>query len=232
MRTKTLLCMAALAAGVATSMAQNVYSLNIVGYYNVPTPYQLNVISCQLTAGTPSNRADQILPYSDTDNIQIWNGTSWSSYTMDSGSSTGWTGPNGLDIALTGLPVLSPGIGFLYGKNSSITNITIVGQVPTGTNSYTFGSGLQAISSLDPYAGLVRTTNASNFVGCPLPLYSNVQFWNGSKWNVYTYDDGSSTFWYGPTGAEVAEPSVSVGQGFFMGNNSGGSITWTQVLNP
>src|SRR6266436_7556560 len=33
MRTKTLLCLAALTAGVATSMAQsNVYSLNIVGY--------------------------------------------------------------------------------------------------------------------------------------------------------------------------------------------------------
>src|SRR5262245_30453866 len=35
MRTKTLLCAAALAAGVATSMAQsNVYSLNVVGYVN------------------------------------------------------------------------------------------------------------------------------------------------------------------------------------------------------
>src|SRR5262245_9396280 len=38
MRTKTLLCAAALAAGVATSMAQsNVYSLNVVGYVNVTT---------------------------------------------------------------------------------------------------------------------------------------------------------------------------------------------------
>jgi hypothetical protein len=39
MRTKTLLCAAVLAAGVATSMAQsNVYSLNVVGYYNVDAP--------------------------------------------------------------------------------------------------------------------------------------------------------------------------------------------------
>ena len=37
MRTKALLCAAALAAGTAASMAQsNVYSLNIVGYVNVP----------------------------------------------------------------------------------------------------------------------------------------------------------------------------------------------------
>src|SRR5882672_2501980 len=39
MRTKTLICAAVLmAAGVATSLAQsNVYSLNVVGYVNVPT---------------------------------------------------------------------------------------------------------------------------------------------------------------------------------------------------
>jgi hypothetical protein len=37
MRTKALLCTSAVAAGVATSMAQpNVYSLNVVGYVNVP----------------------------------------------------------------------------------------------------------------------------------------------------------------------------------------------------
>jgi hypothetical protein len=38
MRTKTLLVAAVLAAGLATSMAQNVYSLNVVGYYNVTIP--------------------------------------------------------------------------------------------------------------------------------------------------------------------------------------------------
>src|SRR5215813_4784313 len=37
MRTKALLCAAALAAGAVSSMAQsNVYSLNVVGYVNVP----------------------------------------------------------------------------------------------------------------------------------------------------------------------------------------------------
>src|ERR1043165_8066346 len=39
MRTKTLVCAAILAAGLASSMAQsNVYSLNVVGYYNVVIP--------------------------------------------------------------------------------------------------------------------------------------------------------------------------------------------------
>src|ERR1035437_6379563 len=38
MRTKVLLCAAALAASLASSMAQNVYSLNVVGCYNVTIP--------------------------------------------------------------------------------------------------------------------------------------------------------------------------------------------------
>src|SRR5437764_8488113 len=46
MRTKTLLCAAALAAGVATSaVAQsNVYSLNVVGYYNVVAPANTKIL--------------------------------------------------------------------------------------------------------------------------------------------------------------------------------------------
>src|ERR1035437_742604 len=40
MRTKVLLCAAAMAASLASSMAQNVYSLNVVGYVNVTLPAQ------------------------------------------------------------------------------------------------------------------------------------------------------------------------------------------------
>src|SRR5438270_9330702 len=63
MRTKTLLCMAALAAGVATSMAQNVYSLNIVGYANVPNPvgYTFKTAPFQVTTAV-TNGANEILP--------------------------------------------------------------------------------------------------------------------------------------------------------------------------
>ena len=35
MRTKVLLGLAALAVGLSTSIAQNVYSLNVVGYINI-----------------------------------------------------------------------------------------------------------------------------------------------------------------------------------------------------
>jgi hypothetical protein len=56
MRTKTLLLTAALsAAGIATSMAQNVYSVNMVGYINKTMPKGLSMIANQLNA-SPNNK--------------------------------------------------------------------------------------------------------------------------------------------------------------------------------
>ncbi len=53
MRIKALLCAAALAAGAVSSMAQsNVYSLNIVGYVNVPLVTGFNLIANPLDNGT------------------------------------------------------------------------------------------------------------------------------------------------------------------------------------
>ena len=63
MRTlKALACATALVAGVATSMAQsNVYSLNVVGYYNVPvTANQYVMIANQLN--TTNNTIGSLLP--------------------------------------------------------------------------------------------------------------------------------------------------------------------------
>jgi hypothetical protein len=59
MRTKTLVCAAALAAGLATSaLAQsNVYSLNVVGYYNVTVPANTFVL-----VGNQLNTTNNTLP--------------------------------------------------------------------------------------------------------------------------------------------------------------------------
>ena len=49
MRTKALLGLAALAVGLSTSVAQNVYSLNVVGYVNVSLqPNKLYFLSVPL----------------------------------------------------------------------------------------------------------------------------------------------------------------------------------------
>lgn len=231
MRTKSLLAAAAcIAAGVASSMAQsNVYSLNIVGYYNVPVSGSLTPMANSLRADTGGavDRLDKVIPYRDGDNVQVWNGASWDLWSMDSISATGFVNPAGGDAALASLPVLGPGIGFFYGNNIGTTNVTFVGEVRTGTNNITLPVGLKPIGSPLPLGGLVSTG--------PLNLLvqdgDNIQLWTGASWALYARDSISATGWVVPGGADGPEPTLTVGQGFFYGNNVG-SFNWQQVLNP
>jgi hypothetical protein len=230
MRTKLLAAAALLAAGVATSMAQsNVYSLNIVGYVNVTTPGSITAMSNPLRAGTAGavDRADQVIPYADGNNIQLWTGVSWSLYAMDSLSGTGWVDGNGADVPLASLPVLGGGKGFLYGNNIGTPTVTFVGEVRTGTNNVNIVGGLNALGSPLPLAGKIQT-GAPNL---QVQDGDNVQFWTGTSWQFFGRDSLSGTGWVDGGGADTAEPSLTVGQGFFYGNNVG-PFNWQQILNP
>src|SRR6516164_550275 len=79
MRTKVLLCAAAVAAGALSSMAQsNVYSLNVVGYVNVPIVGggSYNMIANPLNnTGTGGNNISNLFSAvaQDGDTIFRWN---------------------------------------------------------------------------------------------------------------------------------------------------------------
>jgi len=169
MRTKTLLCAAALAAGVATSMAQsNVYSLNIVGYANVPTTvgytYQSNPFNnSNNTAGIvipnpnpdPSGTSGQTGPW-DGSSLQTWTGVGFKVALFDSltdDTTTGFTDPNGNAVPQ---PVLTSGMGYLI-NNGGVSNvITYVGDVRgPGTNVLALASRVTpyAVGSMLPLAG-------------------------------------------------------------------------------
>src|SRR5690349_15003713 len=118
MRTKALLCCAALAAGIATSMAQsNVYSLNIVGYVNTPIAAGFNLIANPLDNGT--NDLNSLFPGAATgDTIYLFNNGSFTSASSLFGT---WS-PD---------PTLLPGTGIFYQAGAAFTN-TFVGNVMTG----------------------------------------------------------------------------------------------------
>jgi hypothetical protein len=183
-------------------------------------------MNAQLKSGT--NRADQILPYSDGDAIQVWSGVNWVQYTMDSGAGTGWADGGGGDVQLANLPVLNPGKLFFYTKNTAITQVTLVGEVATGTNTVVLTPGLSAVGSALPYGGLLATGPRA----CPIADGDAIQTWNGSKWVLSTRDSGAGTGWADGSGGDIAEPTISVGQGFFFNNNTGAAYNWTQILNP
>src|SRR5690349_6995431 len=124
MRTKTLLCAAALAAGIATTaVAQsNVYSLNVVGYYNVPAPVNAKImIGNQLN--TTNNTLAGIIPNPPPlSQFFKYNG-GFSAYNFD-------------DVDLVWLPdgnaSLAPGEGGFF-ISSANTTLTFVGEVRQGS---------------------------------------------------------------------------------------------------
>jgi hypothetical protein len=147
---------------------------------------------------------------------------------MDPASSSLWTDDSGADIPVANLPILGPGIGFLYGLNSAATAVTFVGEVRSGTITVVLPQGLTSTASPIPYSGPVNTSA----VNMSVPEDDNIQFWNGSKWLVYTKDIASAptTGWTDDSGAETPEPSLAIGQGFFYANNGAGDKNWVQTF--
>lgn len=118
MRTKTLLiAAAALAVGVASSMAQT-YSQNIVGYVNTPILTGYNLLVAPLSPNT-TNNAEAILPsLASGDTLLVWNG---SGYNNDYYNGPGdWY--NGATFDPIAVPTLSLSQGFFYQNTAGAKN--------------------------------------------------------------------------------------------------------------
>jgi hypothetical protein len=118
MRTKTLLiAAAALAVGVASSMAQT-YSQNIVGYVNTPIPPNYSLLVTPVSPNT-TNNAEAILPcLASGDQILVWTG---GGYAADYYNGPGdWY--NGVTFDPIAVPTLSVGQGFFYQNTGGARN--------------------------------------------------------------------------------------------------------------
>ena len=233
MRTiKALVCAAALAAGLASSMAQsNVYSLNVVGYYNLPiAANHLTLIANQLN--TTNNTLNSLLAPADPasadgSGLFKYNG-GYTSYDFD-GLDTAPGFPNGY-WELGGVPdtttTLNPGEGVFY-RPFSATTLTFVGEVLQGTLVTTLPSGLSIRSSKVPQQGMITTD-----LGVPAEDGDNCFIYAGG-YTVYDYD-GLDTApghpnGYWELGGNVNEPTITVGQSFFYLKFPGGvSNSWVR----
>jgi hypothetical protein len=206
MRTKTLLCLAALTAGTIASWAQsNVYSLNVVGYYNLPLQAnKFALIANQMN--TTNNTIGSVLAnVQDGTGFQKYAG-GFTAYVYD-GLSAAWT-PNGN-------ATLNPGEGGFI-KSPVATTITFVGEELQGSLSLTMPKGQFAIrSSMTARSG---TPTALNF---PAEDGDGLQTYSGG-YTAYVYD-GLGAAW------TPSEPTFSVGQSFFVKKaGTSSSLTWTQ----
>ena len=199
MKAKSLLIAgAALAASLMTSKAQ-VYSQNIVGYINVPLQAGYNLVANQLDLdGTGTNNSIYTTVGTNLPSLTkvlAWNGGGYSAATY-SATTQKWIGNNS-SIS----NAMNPGSGFFI-QVPVATNLTFVGNVITGTNTYPILAGYQIVAPSAPIAGTIDTTNGYT----PTKL-DKILVWNGGGYSAKTW---SGTSWIG------GDPQLTVGQAVFL----------------
>lgn len=167
MRTKTVLLSALLGAlgSVSSVMAQNVYSLNAVGYINVTLQPGFNIITCPLITA-PDNTVGTVL----NNSTSIYNGCSVYFYqpanggfSIDTGVPPGGKHNNPADgWQDAGTNVLSPGVACWFDNTSGgVLTATFVGTVPSGPMTNTLGVGFNLVGSVVPVSGDIVTNAIS-----------------------------------------------------------------------
>jgi len=222
MRTKTLLiAVAALAVGVASSMAQT-YSQNIVGYVNTPIPAGYNLLVTPVSPNT-TNNAEAILPSLESgDVLLVWNG---GGYNVDLFIGPGaWY--DGVSSSPISEPVLLPGQGFFYQNNNSLKTNTFVGTVQL-TNTVGLAAGYSLVGSTAPIGGSIESTNFN----IPFASGDVVLVWNGGGYNVDLFI-GPGAWYDGVSSSPIAVPTLSLSQGFFYQNNNAPTNWIENVIVP
>jgi hypothetical protein len=217
MRTKTILLTAALAAaGAVSAMAQNVYSLNVVGYVNVPLVNGFNLVNVPLnvpsgntieaTFGT--NVTDQTVVYQFLGGHYTGVSTFFGPPTVPAGSQF-WTGE------LT----INPGQGvFVFSPGAQ--TVTFTGEVMQGSLANAYGTGFSILGSQVPQSG---------------GLVSVLGFGPSDQSFIYTYSGGyQPNQYFGPPTVPVGsefwsggEPNIAVAQAFFY-QNAGAASSWNR----
>jgi len=198
-----------MAAAAVQSSAQTVYSVNAVGFVNVTFPPGFSIASNPLEGAT--NTIVALFP-------SVPNGTSVFKFDNASGS---YTGANFLfgSWGAGGSITLVPGEGFFF-KNPTGTPLTntFVGNVKQGTLATPLSAGFNLVSSQVPQSGLVSTD-----LGVPIGNAESVFKFDAT---TQSYTGGSFLFGSWGTGGE---PSIGVGEGFFVKKNA--SASWTRVFS-
>jgi hypothetical protein len=212
-----------MAAGVAGAMAQNVYSVNVVGYVNVPIfgngtanhgtgLYTLiaNPLDASNGGANPGGNtlSNLFQTPNNFDEFLQWNGTNaFNISTYEFGS---WTANY----------TVAPGTGGFYQTTSPYTN-TFAGTVLQGSLTNSIKSGFQVVGNQVP----VTADVVSNGLSANLNNFDEVLVWNEADnsgnggFDIYTYEFG---------GWSPSTPVMSPGQAVFTDTASGD--VWVQTF--
>jgi hypothetical protein len=214
MRTKTLLLTAALSvAGIATSMAQAVYSVNAVGYVNTDLVPGFNMISNPLDNKSSAN--GNTIANLFTTGFQGAIPNALTVYHFDPATdqfvSTGY---DDLDQAFSGAvanQVIPPGTGmFVFLPGSTTRRITFVGEVPqAAASNQQLPQGFSIKASTVPIGGLVTSMQF------PSGQADTIYEWDktAQQYVSASYDDLDGTW---VRNGQPAVPNIDVGEAFFL----------------
>lgn len=214
-----------MAASLASSTAQNVYSLNVVGYVNVTLPAgKFYAIANPLDAtvgGTVAGGNDITNLFSTTAGNIAANSSlaTFNSAVNDYDTAIGFSGKSGTWL---GNFTMAPGKGALYYNNgASDTVVTFVGQVLQGN-----------------YTVAAMPANAFTLAGSPVPLGGDVSDLNTKLGLVPSANDSVATFnsaandwntavgWSAKSSTWLGALTINPGQGFLYYNNAATPNTW------
>ena len=204
MRTKTLLLTAAISAvGLASSMAQAVYSVNYVGYVNKTLVPRFNLIANPLNNG--NNQVATILPsVPEGTTVYRFNGAGYDTSDYFFGA---WSVP---DL------VLLPGSGFFIANpEATPVTVTFVGEGMEGPNLMNnISPGLSLRSSKIPQAGDLTPGGNLEF---PTPSEGDTVY----KWLPGVQNYSTHTFFFG---AWDVAPALDVAEAVFYQANA--ALAW------
>jgi len=218
---------AALAASLASSMAQNVYSLNVVGYVNVTLPpSQFYLVANPLDAsmgGTVANGNAM---------TNLINATTTPALAASSSIATFNSALNNYNSpsltysvktkAWSGNFDMPPGKAALFYNNGAVPAVvTFTGQVPQGSyNVATLGANqFSFVGSPVPIGGNI--TNSTTALGLVPSASDSVATFNSAanNWNSVVTWSVKSKAWSGTM-------PIDAGQGFLYYNNAAVANNW------
>lgn len=221
MRTKTLLCAAALAASVVSTMAQsNVYSLNVVGYVNVPLKGGVNFNLIANPLNNANNNITNLFTTAASDGDQIF---TWNAAAQDLGAtiytysivSHSWDGSR----------ILKPGEGIFYlATGNNVTN-TFVGEVIQG--QYTNPVGVLGGVNFNMFASSIPIGGSfTNAIDGIIAADGDQVF----TWDVNAQDLGTGIATYSIVSHSWDNPNITVnpGNGFFYLGTGANQPTWNR----
>ena len=205
------LTLAVLGASAWQASAQNVYSLNVVGYYNVTVSTGWNLLANQLNQ--TNLNANYVLTGSPADGSLLYRFDPVNQTYFDAATyfaQLGWYPKSGdLNDPVLDLP-LGEGF-FIWTPTNWIA--TFVGEVEQGSLINPLLANYSLKASIVPQAGLLQTDLF-------FPPYAGDQVWRWvtPAFSPYSYD-ASNVAWV------PSEPRLNVGEGFILYRSPGEATT-------